>query len=169
MRAQGEADSVKGVVVADGKTLFMWDDLLNSVVKQPQNDRYTLPWRDMMATTDSLVGSYLSDWLFGQHWLRPLKTDEVLTGADTFEAKALPAKIINGAPAQGVALRATKNATRKNPKYTAEQIMWFRADGRLARAQRENHLGAKIRRDTVDVIGERPNLALPASTWALQK
>ena len=168
IRVQGESDDTKGVFVADGKTIFSWSDLAGSFTL-PQNDRYTQPWRELMTTTDFLIGSYLSKWLFGGHWLRPLQTDQIVTDADSFEARVLPTKIVNGAPAQGVQLSATKAAQGKTPKYTSEQTMWFRADGRLVRAELVNYIGTKIKRGAVDVTGELDNSILPASTWLLKK
>ena len=89
--------------------------------------------------------------------------------ADTFDARTLPTKTVNGAPAQGVQLRAIAAAHGIVPKFTTEQTMWFRSDGRLVRAELINHIGTKIKRGSVDVRGERDDLAVPASTWALKK
>ena len=169
VRAQGEADGTKSVVVADGKTLFLWDDLVDNPVKRAQNDRYTEPWRNLMGTADYFVADYFSDWLFGQHWLRPLQTQKVEINIDVFEAKVLPSRLINGAPAEGVQLQATRNARGKEPKFLTLRILWFRPDGRLVRAEQINDFGAKVKRKTVDVVAARTNLALPSSTWALKK
>ena len=170
VRAQGEADGTKSVVVADGKTLFTWDDLVKHPISLLQNDRYSRPWRETMGGADYFVAPYFADWLFGKHWLRPLQMDRVEMDIDLFEANALPSQLINGAPAQGVQLRATKNASGQQAKFVTQQTMWFRQDGRLVRAEQTNDFGGgKIKRKTVDVVGVSLNPKLPASTWALKQ
>ncbi len=169
VRAQGEADGMKSVFVADGKTVFIWDDWVNDAVKRPQHDRYTQPWRDLMGNADYFVAPYLADWLFGEHWLRPLQINRIEKDVDVFEAKFLPSKLVNGASAEGVQLRAIRNASGKEAKFVTQQTMWFRADGRLVRAEQTNDFGDQIKRKAVDVVGARANDSLPAATWALKK